>query len=137
MAMKDINFGSGVKLAGFKSFAAADGTTAFTGPAVDTLGFNAVLLTVSATYSATDVAKYTLTVQESDDNSTYTDAPAGVLIGPAGQLSGSDTVQKIGYVGERRYVKLVVTPSATASSTNTITVVAHAVLQSPYVAPVA
>ena len=136
MAMKDTYNYTGARLAAYKAFAAADSTTAFTGSAVDTQGFNAVLFTVSASYSAADAATYTLSLTHSDDNSTYVAAGSEYVLGPSAALSGSATVQKIGYTGGRRYVKLVVTPSAAATSANVITVVGHAVLQEPALMPV-
>lgn len=137
MAMKDTYSYTGPRLAAFKAFNAAAGTTAFAGTAIDSLGFNSVLFAVTANYSATDAATYTLSVQHSDDNSTFTAADGEFIIGPSAPLSGAANVQKIGYIGARRYVKLVVTPSAAASSTNVVTVSALAILQSPELMPTA
>lgn len=135
MAMKDIAFASAAKIAGVKAFNAAAGTTAFEGNVIDVKGHNAVLFVMSAAYSATDAAEYTVAVKESDDNVTFTDVPASCLIGDT-KLTGAENVGRLSYVGEHRYVKLIVTPSAAAASTNVITFTAHAVLQCPYVAPV-
>ena len=137
MAMQDTYNYTGPRLAAFKAFNAAAGTTAFAGSAIDTLGFNSVLFAVAANYSATDAAKYTLSLQHSDDNSTFVDAESEYIIGPSDQLSGAANVQKIGYIGARRYVKLVVTPSVAASSTNVVTVSALAILQDPNLMPTA
>lgn len=137
MAMQDTYNYTGPRLAAFKAFDAAAGTTAFAGSAVDTLGFNAVTFVASANYSATDTAEYTLSLQHSDDNSTFVAAEDDFIIGPSDTLSGAAPVQKIGYIGARRYVKLVVTPSAAASSTNVVTVSAIAVLQDPNLMPTA
>lgn len=138
MAMKDTYSYTGPRLAAFKAFNAAAGTTAFAGSAIDTLGFNSVLFAVAANYSATDTATYTLSVQDSDDNSTFTAVDDDkFIIGPSAPLSGAANVQKIGYIGARRYVKLVVTPSDAATSTNVITVSALAILQSPEIMPTA
>lgn len=135
MAMKDIYHYTAAKLALFKAFAAADGTTAVTGNAIDLTGFNAALFTVTANYSATDAAEYTLSLKHSDDGTSYTDATGDYIVGPSEKVSGAANVQKIGYIGGRKYVKLVATPSAAATSTNTITFVAHAILQQPEVMP--
>lgn len=137
MAMKDTYSYTGPRLAAFKAFAAADGKTAEAGAAIDTLGFNSALFAVAANYSATDTATYTLSVQDSDDNSTFTAVDEKFIIGPSAPLSGAANVQKIGYIGARRYVKLVVTPSDAATSTNVITVSALAILQSPEIMPTA
>lgn len=137
MAMKDTFNYTGVKLAGSKVFANADGTTAYTGAAVDLSGFNSALFSVTGVYSAVDAATYTLSLTHSDDGSTYTAATGDFIIGPSAVISGAANVQKIGYIGSKRYVKLVVTPSAAATSTNTITVTGHAILQNPGLMPVA
>ena len=137
MAMKDTYSYTGPRLAAFKAFNAAAGTTAFAGSAIDTLGFNSVLFAATANYSETDTATYTLSMQDSDDNSTFTAVDDKFIIGPSAPLSGAANVQKIGYTGARRYVKLVVTPSDAATSTNVITVSALAILQSPEIMPTA
>ena len=137
MAMKDTFNYTGVKLAGAKVFANADSTTAYTGSAVDLSGFNSALFSVTGVYSAVDAATYTLSLTHSDDGSTYTAATGDFIVGPSAVISGAANVQKIAYIGSKRYVKLVVTPSAAATSTNTITVTGHAILQNPGLMPVA
>ena len=137
MAMKDTFHYTGVKLAASKAFANADGTTAYTGSAIDLAGYNSALFSVTGVYSDTDAATYTLSLTHSDDNSSYEAATGDFIIAPAAAISGAANVQKIGYIGSKRYVKLVVTPSAAATSTNTITVTGHAILQNPGLMPVA
>ena len=137
MSMNDTYNYTGVRLGAYKAFAAADGTTAFTGSAIDTSGFNSVMFSVSANYSAVDAATYALSITHSDDGTTYTAATGDFIIGSSAALSGSANVQKIGYIGGRKYVKLVVTPSAAATSTNVMTIVGHAILSNPALMPVA
>lgn len=138
MAMKDTYNYTGVRAAFYKAFDADAGATAVKSAALDTLGFNSVLFAVTATYSATDTATYKLSLEHSDDNSTYTAVTNDdFLIGPSEDLAGAATTQKLGYIGGRRYLKLVVTPSAAATSTNVITVVGHAILQDPAHMPTA
>ena len=137
MAMKDTFHYTGVKLAGSKVFANADGTTAYTGSAIDLSGFNSALFSVTGVYSTTDAATYALSLTHSDDGSTYEAATGDFIVGPSAAISGAANVQKIAYIGSKRYVKLVVTPSAAATSTNTITVTGHAILQNPGLMPVA
>lgn len=134
MAMKDIFATTDARLAFSKAFASSDGTTATEGNVVDIAGFNAALFTVTAEYAATDTAQIVLSVKHSDDNVTFEDAEGDYIIGPSAALSGEAPVQKVGYIGARRYVKLVATPSAAAGTT--ITVVGHAILQRPAVSPV-
>lgn len=137
MSMKDTYNYTGVRLGAFKAFAAADSTTAYTGSAIDTSGFNSVMFSVTANYSAADTATYGLSITHSDNGTDYESATGNFIIGPSAALSGSANVQKIGYIGGRKYVKLVVTPSAAATSTNVITVVGHAILSNPALMPVA
>lgn len=134
MAMKDIFPTTDARLALSKAFASSDGTTAAEGNVIDILGFNAVLFVVTGEYAATDAAEITLSVMHSDDNVDFTAAEDDYIVGPSANVSGDAPVQKIGYVGARRYVQLVATPSAAAGTT--INVVSHAILQRPAVAPV-
>lgn len=54
---------------------------------------------------------FTLSAEESDDNSTFTAVAAGNLSGAfvAATSSADDTVQEVGYLGSKRYVRAVVT----------------------------
>ena len=137
MAMKDTFHYTGVKLAGSKVFANADGTTAYTGSAIDLSGFNSALFSVTGVCSTTDAATYTLSLTHSDDVSPYATATGDFIVARPAAVSGAANVQKIAYIGSKRYVKLTVTPSAAATSTNTITVTGHAILQNPGLMPVA
>ena len=135
MAMRDIYPTTGVKSALYKAFTSGDSTTPEKGNALDIRGFNSVLFAVTANFSETDTAAFKLSVEHCDDNSSFEEATGEYIVGPSGELSEDMPVQKIGYVGARRYVKLVVTPT-TAASTATVTVAGHAILQRPEVAPV-
>ena len=65
----------------------------------------------------------------------YVDVPEDQMMVSA-PLSYEAPVQKVGYIGGRRYVKLVATMSA-ALSTATIDATAVAVMLRPAIAPVA
>lgn len=51
---------------------------------------------------------HTPSIQESDDNTTFTAVAAGDLIGVPAALA-SNVIQKIGYMGRKRYVRALVT----------------------------
>jgi hypothetical protein len=51
---------------------------------------------------------HTPKLQESDDNSTWTDVAAANLNGAFVALA-SNTVQRVGYIGSKRYIGIVVT----------------------------
>jgi hypothetical protein len=53
---------------------------------------------------------HTPSIQESDDNATFTDVDPADLIGALGDLA-SDANQRAGYVGTKRYVRAVSTVS--------------------------
>lgn len=104
------------------------------GIAVDRLGFEACEF---ALYSGTITdGTYDLTVLHSDTDSNYAAAPADSIIGAAQFVAASDNVVKrIGYIGNKRYVKLRITSASTTSGG--VFKGAIAVLASPYHAPVA
>mgnify|MGYP000966908131 CR=1 FL=1 len=52
---------------------------------------------------------HTPKVQESDDNSSYTDVAAADLVGTALVAITAASVQKVSYVGAKRYIRAVVT----------------------------
>ncbi|MEM9710601.1 MAG: hypothetical protein AAGA17_00175 [Actinomycetota bacterium] len=76
---------------------------------------------------------HTPKVQESADNSAWSDVAAGDLDGTLVDLA-DDTAQKVGYLGTARYIRTVVTG---AGSTTGGVYGAHVVKGSPRVAPVA
>jgi hypothetical protein len=58
-------------------------------------------------------------LEESDDNSTYTDVAAADMIGsfPANRTSGTDGItSKVGYIGDKRYIRVVANISGSAST---------------------
>lgn len=95
------------------SLAPAARTTTANGTGIDLSGFNSavVLLVVGAITDGTHTPK----VQESDDNSTYTDVAAADLIGSLSALTAS-TNQKVGYKGNKRYIRAVTTITGSPST---------------------
>lgn len=80
---------------------------------------------------------FTPKLQESDDDSTYTDVAAADLIGSfTARTSANDgTVERVGYGGDKRYIRVVYT--VTGSPATGGTVGATIVQGHPHYAPVA
>lgn len=116
--MRDIYNGVLVK-ASLKPIARTDGTV--NGAAVDRVdGANASMfqdaLIVLNTGTVTD-GTHTITIQDSDDNSTFATVAAGFLEGdtpPALITTNDETVYETRYTGTKRYLRVVaVTTGAT------------------------
>lgn len=90
-------------------------TAAANGTGVDTRGYGAVAFLVDKGV-ITD-GTHVLTVEESDDDSTYTAIAAADLDGSFTPLTSAvtATTQKVGYKGNMRYVRAVTTPSGTTT----------------------
>lgn len=95
------------------SLAPAARTTSANGTGVSLAGFNsvAIVFIVGAITDGTHTPK----IQESDDNSTYTDVAAGDLIGSVAALA-ANTNQKVGYIGSKAYVRAVSTITGSPST---------------------
>lgn len=132
MASKQINF----RQARVQSLAPASRTADANGTGVDLQGYEGaeIVFDVGAegvTLSGTD--KIALEVEESDDNSTFTDVAAADLIGEesAGVVKTLDenaeapAIYSVGYIGSKRYVRAVVNYSGT-HGTGTV-IAAHVV----------
>jgi hypothetical protein len=99
------------------------------GTGVDLAGYEGALVKfdVGAVTDGTHVPK----IQESDDNSTFTDVAAADLHGTLGNLA-SNTPQKQGYIGRKRYIRPVITTAgATTGAIAGATVVRGAPHQTP------
>ena len=126
--MKDIYSGYGLSQGAVPAVLAA--TTTDTG--VDLQGFNAALVIV-ATGAIAGSGDFTTKLQESDNNSDFTDVAAGDLLGTFPATLEASSVVKVGYVGNSRYIRTVTTKNSGTSVAAAIVVVkGH-----PYDAPVA
>lgn len=99
------------------------------GTGVDLAGYEgcAVKFDVGAVTDGTHAPK----LQESDDNSTFTDVAAADQDGVLANLA-SNTPQKVGYLGRKRYVRPVITTSgATTGAIAGATVIRGAAHQTP------
>ena len=77
-----------------------------TGTGVDIRGYEAAMAVIYS--GALTDGTHTPKLQESDDDSTYTDVAAVDLEGTLANIS-ADAVQRVGYKGTKRYVRVFVT----------------------------
>src|SRR5690242_5947131 len=89
-----------------QTLAAAARTASANGSGVDLAKYEsaAVVFNVGTITDGTHTPK----LQESDDNSTFSDVAAGDQSGTLAALASS-TLQSVGYVGRKRYIRAVVT----------------------------
>lgn len=135
MAMKDTFSYMGAREVLRKQFASGDSTTPEESTELDTLGFNSVTFVIAGKVSTDEDPVMNFTLKHSDDNVDYEDVPEDQMMVSA-PLSYEAPVQKVGYIGGRRYVKLVAAMSDALSSA-TIDATAVAVMLRPAIAPVA
>lgn len=91
-----------------RSVAPGAHTATVNGSGVDLQGFNSAAV-VFDPGTITD-GTHTPKLQESDDNSAWSDVAAADQVGTLAALA-SDTLQKVGYKGVKRYIRAVVTVS--------------------------
>lgn len=103
--MRDLKAGLDVKT----SLApAGNRTSTATGSSVDLRGYDGALVLVAAG-TITD-GTHTPKVQESDDDSTWSDVASGDLLGTLAPIT-SNAEQRVAYIGAKRYIRVVVTVS--------------------------
>ena len=99
-------------------------TTTKTSTAIDLQGYNSVTVVFSMGASGDTLSGsvyWTLKLQHSDDNSSYEDLASTDLLGGATSIvvdssSEDETAYAFGYIGKRRYLKAVATPTGTHST---------------------
>lgn len=116
------------------------GTTPLVGTVIDSLGFESLVYAISlGTLSDAD-ATYTVLLEESDvvdddfaavadSHMVGTEAEAGFTFDDDGET------RKLGYIGNKRFTRLTITPAAANSGNSPIAAVA--ILGHPHEAPVA
>lgn len=114
-----------------QSIAPAAHTASVNGTGVDLQGYNSVMV-VFHPGAITDGA-HTPSVEESDDDVTYTAVAAADLLGSLVDLA-SNAIQRVGYKGTKRYLRAV---STVAGATTGGVYGAEIVRGHPNVAPVA
>lgn len=116
MATRDIN--SNVSVA--TSVLPLLRTATVSGSGVDLRGFDAamVILDIGTITDGT----FTPKLQESDDNSTFSDVASADLEGSftAATSSADDGVQQVGYKGDARYIRAVYTVTGSPSTGGTV-----------------
>jgi len=117
---------------------AAD-NTAVVGQVVDGIGFGSVVYAIATGTLADADATFTVLLEHSDDDdSGFSAVPDEYLIGTeaaAGFAFDDDAeTRKLGYVGDKRYTRLTITP---AGNSGNAPLAAVAVLGHPRSAPVA
>lgn len=105
-----------------QSIAPAVLTATTNGAGVDLLGFNSAALVIN-TGALVGSAVFVPKLQESDDNTTFTDVAAGDLHGAFPAALAAASVTKVGYRGTKRYVRPVLTLSSGTSLAASATVV--------------
>lgn len=106
-------------------------TTAKTSTAIDLQGFDSVEVVFAIGLSADTLSGsvyWTLKLQHSDDNVEYADTAAADHSGSATVVidaaSEDETSYAFGYVGNKRYLKAVATPTGTHSNGTPIGIIA-------------
>ncbi|MER9422601.1 hypothetical protein NKI88_09100 [Mesorhizobium sp. M0317] len=96
-------------------------TATNTSAAIDLLGFNGAAVIIN-TGAIAGSGNFTPKLQESDDGTNFTDVAAADLVGafPAALVAAS--VVKVGYIGNRRYVRTVLTLNSGTSIAASATV---------------
>lgn len=121
--------------------AARTDNTAIVSSIIDTLGYNSAMFAISIGTNTDVNATFAVTMDESDDSglSGSNAVAAADLNGTyalAGFTFGDDTeTRKIGYTGNKRYIRLTVTPSGNDSGN--IFIAAVAILGDPSRVPTA
>ena len=91
-------------------------TTTATGVTVDLAGFDKAMF-IAHVGTITD-GTFAFDPEESDDDSTWGNIAAGDLSGSftSGTSSADDTVQEVGYMGSKRYIRCNLTVSGSPST---------------------
>jgi hypothetical protein len=130
--MQDLK--NNIKVQAALNIAAITSNTTTNGSSVDLLGYNSATFVISS--GARTDGTFTPLVVDSDDNSTFTAVDDKFLIGLESEavISAANTLRKIGYVGQKRYIRLSI---VSTSVTSGATLGASAILSHPNTAPVA
>lgn len=109
--------------------------TAQVGQAVDRKGFESVTYAIATGSIADADATFTVLLEESDDNSSYSAVADADLIGTealAGfQFDDDNECRKLGYIGGKRYTRMTITPvgNASAAVISAVAILGHAAIQ--------
>lgn len=113
----------------FQSLTPAARTASANGSSANLQGYNAAMALVS--FGVITDGTHTPKLQESSDNSTFTDVAATDLNG-AFVVGVASSVQRVGYIGALQYVRVVMTISgATTGAVSSAEILAGFPAQSP------
>lgn len=101
-------------IAAVQSIAPADIAATTNGSSIDLLGFDSVAFIVT-TGVRTASGAFTLTLEESDDNSTFTAVAEAHYQAPVSGNLAANSMAKVGYRGFKRYVRPVLTKGSGTS----------------------
>lgn len=96
--------------------------TATVSQIIDRLGYNSLLFVIALGSIADADATFTVLVEDGDnsalsDNAAVVDAELlGTEVLASFQFDSDNGVRKIGYLGNKRYVRVTITPAANASA---------------------
>lgn len=113
-----------------QSIAPAVQTATVNGASVDLLGFNSAMLVIN-TGAIAGSGNFTPKLQESDDNSAWSDVVAADLHGAFVTPLAAASVYKVGYKGFKRYIRPVLTLNSGTSIAASATVVKGQAAQRP------
>lgn len=98
------------------SLAPAVSSASRTGTGVDVLSYDGIVAAVH--FGAWTDGTHTPKLQDSSDNTTFTDVASSNLQGAFTAVSGTasnNTTQRVGYIGGARYVRVFVTATGTTT----------------------
>lgn len=123
-----------IKVSGEIAPQSLSGTTAVNGDSVDRLGYNSLVLFAQVGDATGSPSAFTATVklQESDDDSTFTDISGATFVLDADGESGQYNLDLAEY---GRYIRAVATPAFTAGTSPTVPVQATIILGGAEVLP--
>lgn len=112
-----------------------------TGTAIDGRGFGSITYAIQLG-SVTDTnATFAVRLEEGDDTTAFTTVADGDLLGTttlaAAQYDDDNECRKIGYLGIKRYTRLVVVPTNMGEAGKVANISATCILGHPQVAPTA
>lgn len=112
---------------------AANRTATVNGTGVDLKGYDSAVAVVH--FGAVTDGGWTPSIDDSDDNVTFGAVAAANLVGAFTEAvaASDDTVQYVGYIGTKRYIRVTVTES-TASTTGAL-FSAAVIRGNPHIAP--
>ncbi len=97
--------------------AAGTDNTAYVGQIIDMRGFKSVVFAILVGVNTDADATFTVLIEESDDSGlSGSNTVADVNLDPTEAIASfdfadDDSVRKIGYTGEKRYVRMTITPA--------------------------